>query len=57
VQVRVGSTVAEAERALILATLDEFAGNKQRAADALGISIKTLYNRLSQYRTLSRESA
>ena len=49
--VRVGSTVAEAERRLILATLEECGGNKDRAARLLGISLKTLYNKLNRYRS------
>lgn len=48
--VRVGMPTAEAERRLILATLDRFQGDKKRAASTLGISLKTLYNRLSVYR-------
>src|SRR6185369_2681119 len=50
VVVRVGSSVAEAEERLLFATLAHCAGNKQRAAQILGISIKTLYNRLNAYR-------
>ena len=46
----VGMTVAEAERRLILATLGHFAGRKLKSAEALGISLKTLYNRLKAYR-------
>jgi two-component system, NtrC family, response regulator AtoC len=49
-QLRVGSSIAEAERRLILATLDEYAGDKERAALTLGISLKTLYNRLNLYK-------
>ncbi len=49
-RVRVGSTVADAERRLILATLEECGGNKDRAARLLGISLKTLYNKLNRYR-------
>ena len=43
-------SIAEAERRLIVATLDEVGGNKKRAADVLGVSLKTLYNRLKAYR-------
>jgi len=48
--IRVGSTLAEVERRLILATLDEFRGDKRRTAQALGIGLKTLYTHLSVYR-------
>ena len=48
--VQVGSTVAEAEQRLILATLDACGGNKQKAAEVLGVSLKTLYNRLTAYK-------
>jgi DNA-binding NtrC family response regulator len=37
------------ERRLIVKTLDEYGGNKKKAAEALGISLKTLYNRLNVY--------
>jgi two-component system, response regulator FlrC len=45
----VGRTVAEVERALILATLDHCLGNRTRAAGILGISIRTLRNKLNEY--------
>ncbi|HEY9108362.1 MAG TPA: sigma-54 dependent transcriptional regulator, partial [Roseateles sp.] len=46
----VGSTsIAEAERLLMLATLRHFNHHKERTAAALGISLKTLYNRLKEY--------
>jgi two-component system response regulator AtoC len=48
-QVRVGSSIADVERRLILATLEEFEGDKKRASEVLGISLKTLYNRLNVY--------
>jgi two-component system, NtrC family, response regulator HydG len=50
VSVPVGTSLEEAERALILATLEAVAGNKVKTADLLGISLKTLYNRLQAYR-------
>ena len=49
VPVRVGSTIADAERDLIIATLAYCEGAKERTADMLGISLKTLYNRLRAY--------
>ena len=45
----VGSSIADVERRLILATLEELDGDKKRAAELLGISLKTLYNRLNVY--------
>jgi DNA-binding NtrC family response regulator len=47
--VRVGTTIGEAEKRLILATLEHCAGDKKQAAELLGISLKTLYNRLNVY--------
>jgi two-component system, NtrC family, response regulator AtoC len=47
---RVGTTIAEAERRLILATLEHCGGDKRMAAGILKLSPKTLYNRLSQYK-------
>jgi two-component system, NtrC family, response regulator HydG len=47
---RVGTPIAEMERRLILATLEHCDGNKQKAADALKVSLKTLYNRLREYK-------
>lgn len=32
-----------------MATLEKFQGNKKTAAEILGISLKTLYNRLNEY--------
>lgn len=45
----VGKTVAEVEQALILKTLDHCFGNRTHAASILGISIRTLRNKLKQY--------
>jgi DNA-binding NtrC family response regulator len=47
---RVGTSIAEAERRLILATLEHCDGNKRKAAGILKVSLKTLYSRLSQYK-------
>jgi two-component system, NtrC family, response regulator AtoC len=49
-EIRVGMTVADAERRLILATLHGCGGDKKKAADVLRISLKTLYNRIKEYR-------
>ncbi len=45
----VGTPLAEIERQVIYATLDLCEGNKRRCAEMLGVSLKTLYNRLSEY--------
>jgi DNA-binding NtrC family response regulator len=45
----VGRTVAEVERDLILETLDHCLGNRTHAARILGISIRTLRNKLGEY--------
>ena len=47
--IAVGTSLADADRQLIVATLDMCGGVKRRAADMLGISLKTLYNRLEEY--------
>lgn len=49
----VGMTVAEAEKILILKTLEQYAQNRTKAADILGISIRTLRNKLNEYQTVS----
>jgi len=45
----IGTSMAQAERALILATLRHYQHHKERTAAVLGISLKTLYNRLKEY--------
>ena len=45
----IGATVAEAEKGLILRTLEHTRNNKTRAAEILGISLKTLHNKLKEY--------
>ena len=45
-----GMTVDEAEQKLIMATLESAGGNKTRAADMLGISLKTLHNKLNRFK-------
>ncbi len=45
----IGTSMAQAERALILATLRHYHHHKERTAAVLGISLKTLYNRLKEY--------
>jgi len=51
----IGSTLADAEQQLICATLTHCGGNKTRAADVLGVSLKTLYNRLNEYESRASE--
>jgi len=51
VVVPLGTSLAETERSLIYATLNRCGGNKTRAAEVLGVSLKTLYNRLHEYGT------
>lgn len=45
----VGLPIADVERDLILATLRETGGNRTHAAHVLGISIRTMRNKLSAY--------
>jgi len=45
----VGSSIADAERRLVLATLEHHGGDKKKVAELLGISSKTLQNRLDSY--------
>lgn len=45
----IGTPLAEAQRQIILATLKHCGGDKRRTAKALGVSLKTLYNRLGTY--------
>ena len=49
VRLPVGTTVGEAEKALIQLTLQHTKNNKTRAAEILGISLKTLFNKLKEY--------
>jgi DNA-binding NtrC family response regulator len=45
----VGTPLADAQKQIILGTLKHCGGDKRRAAKALGVSLKTLYNRLGAY--------
>ncbi len=47
--ISVGTPLADAQRQIIVATLAHFNGNKPETAAALGVSLKTLYNRLQIY--------
>lgn len=49
ISVPIGVPLADANRQLILATLKQCGGVKKTAAEVLGISLKTLYNRLEEY--------
>ena len=49
-----GTTVDEAERRLIVLTLDHTRNNKTRAAEILGISLKTLHNKLNRMKQETR---
>jgi DNA-binding NtrC family response regulator len=49
-RIAVGSPLAEVERRAILATVEHLGGDKKAAAKALGVSLKTLYTKLKQYR-------
>lgn len=51
-RIPVGTNLADVERWMIFATLQKCGGNKTRAAALLGVSLKTLYNRLNAYRAL-----
>lgn len=49
VEIKVGASLEDAEREMILSTLKHHDGNKTKTAETLGISVKTLYNRLKEY--------
>ena len=49
VKFQIGTTVEEAEKGLILRTLEHTKNNKTKAAEILGISLKTLHNKLKEY--------
>ena len=51
-----GTTVDEAERRLILLTLEHTRNNKTRAAEILGISLKTLHNKLNRMKDEGRRT-
>ena len=50
--IRIGTPLSEVERQLTLATLEFYGRHKERTAAALGVSLKTLYNRLKEYSTM-----
>jgi DNA-binding NtrC family response regulator len=57
IQLEVGATVDDAERMLIFKTLESTHNNKTRAAEILGISLKTLHNKLREYGTAAAAGA
>ncbi len=56
VRLPVGTTVGDAEKALIQMTLQHTRNNKTRAAEILGISLKTLFNKLKEYGAAEAEA-
>ncbi|MGA7893721.1 MAG: helix-turn-helix domain-containing protein, partial [Candidatus Sulfotelmatobacter sp.] len=56
IRLGVGTTVGEAEKMLILKTLESTSNNKTRAAEILGISLKTLHNKLKEYGSSAAEA-
>ena len=55
--IEAGRAIRDVEQELIKKTLKHFNGNKKAAAQALGVSLKTLYNRLNEYRAVSIKEA
>jgi DNA-binding NtrC family response regulator len=51
-EIEVGMSLAEIERIVTLATFEHFRRSRERTAAALGVSLKTLYNRLKEYSTV-----
>jgi DNA-binding NtrC family response regulator len=50
IRLTVGTPLAEVERRAILSTLEHYDGDKKKTAEILGVSLKTLYNRLKKYK-------
>jgi DNA-binding NtrC family response regulator len=50
--IEIGTSLAEVERQMTLATLEYFGHHKEKTAATLGVSLKTLYNRLKEYSTV-----
>jgi DNA-binding NtrC family response regulator len=57
ITIELGTPLAEIERMVTLATLTHFDQHKERTAAALGVSLKTLYNRLKEYATAPMQEA
>jgi DNA-binding NtrC family response regulator len=56
ISLRIGATIDEAEKLLIQRTLQHTRNNKTRAAEILGISLKTLHNKLKEYGAAEAET-
>ena len=54
-QFAIGTSLTDMERQTIFATLDHCSGNKRRTAEILGVSLKTLYNRLTEYSAAAQD--
>jgi DNA-binding NtrC family response regulator len=54
-EIKLGASLDEVERELIQRTIEFSGGNKSRAAEILGVSVKTLYNRLERYQNRSAQ--
>jgi len=57
IKLAIGTSLAQAEKVLMLATLRHYNHHKERTAAALGVSLKTLYNRLKEYGTEAATAA
>ncbi|GAB5413687.1 MAG: sigma-54 dependent transcriptional regulator [Congregibacter sp.] len=57
IPITVGMSMAECEREIIMANLSHNEGDKKETARILGISLKTLYNRLRDYEAEDQQSA
>jgi DNA-binding NtrC family response regulator len=49
IKMPLGSSLHDVEKEMIIRTIEFTGGNKTRAAEILGVSSKTLYNKLEQY--------
>ena len=52
---KLSGTIYDMEKELIQQTLEEFSGNKTKAAESLGISIRTLRNKINEYNETEKE--
>lgn len=57
IRVQIGTTLAEAEKHIILETLAAYKGNKSKTADILGIGRKTLHRKLDEFAASAAESS